>query len=684
MLPLRVLLALALSACFVPPYDPQGKRCDASHACPDGFSCIAGACSKGCDAPAPPCTDADPLCLTTLAGSGGPGFQDGPPMSARFRQPSQLLALPEGALLVADTANHAVRKIPLDGGAVTTVAGNGKCVESDTRSLCFPEGMAVGPSGEIYVVSAGVDSVHRILNGTVERFLGNGLPETFVRPTTVVVAGGRVIVNDTSHTLIDFFELDGGSAGPSFGGDNTNVDGVALSYIDAITATPDGQTLYFESNSDLFTLPLMNGLPSGAAHRLTGNDRGFKDGALVDGTFFEPYALASDGQALYVADHGNHRLRRVAGDVSTLAGTGTMGLDDGPASSALLASPGGIAVLNGVVYFSSPVDGRIRRVQGGTVDTIAGGGPPPLTDGCATQVSLAAPMGLDVDSDAGTVYFADTLHHAIRVLAANGAVVTLAGGVPGSRDGTFDDARFNAPRGVHLTPDGKLLIADTGNGTVRLMDLSARKVTTLFGAPHPDGYSVGGCGQDVSNPPSNATLCAPKRAVPGTNGNVYFTDSAEPGQGVIGRFDGSTLTTLTTDWFFPRGLFLGADASFVVAEAGSEEIRQYPATGGTSYTKLLPSDACDDHGHWEYYCDAADALFIGDDLYALYDGASVLRHLAKGATATDVIAGASFQPGFTDGQFDTLLDSPSAFAAGAGALYIADTGNGRIRRVKLK
>jgi sugar lactone lactonase YvrE len=690
MLPLRVLLALALSACFVPPYDPQGKRCDPSHACPDGFSCIAGACSKGCVAPTPPCTDADALCLTTLAGSGGPGFQDGPPMSARFRRPSQLLALPEGALLVADTANHAIRKIPLDGGDVTTVAGNGKCDEADTRSLCFPEGMAVGPSGELYVVSAGVDSVHRIQNGTVERFVGigmpgDGTPGTFVRPTTVVVAGGRVIVQDTSRTRIDFIEVDGGLAGPSFGSDGMNIDGMTISYIDAITATPDGHTLYFTSNSNLFTLPLINGLPSGAAHLLTGNDRGFKDGALADGTFFEPNAMTSDGQALYVADFGNHRLRRIATDVSTVAGTGTMGLDDGPVGSALLANPGGIAVLDGVVYFSSPVDGRIRRLQGGTVDTLAGGAAPPLTDGCATQVSLAAPMGLDVDADAGTVYFADTLHHAIRELAPNGAVVTLAGGVPGARDGTFDEARFNAPRGVHLTPDGKLLIADTGNGTVRLMDLNARKVTTLFGAPHPDGYSVGGCGQDVSNPPSNATLCAPKRAVPGMNGDVFFTDSAEPGQGAIGRFDGSSLTTLTSDWFFPRGLFLGADSSFVIAEAGSEEIRQYPATGGKTYVTLLGGDACDDHGHWEYYCDAADALFIGDDLYALYDGASVLRHLAKGATASDVVAGASFQPGFTDGNFDTLLDRPSAFAAGTdGALYIADTGNGRIRRVKPK
>jgi sugar lactone lactonase YvrE len=527
--------------------------------------------------------------------------------------------------------------------------------------------------------------VHRIFNGTVERFLGNGQPVTFVRPTTVVVAGGRVIVNDTSHTLIDFYELDGGSAGPAFGGDNTNIDGVAISYIDAITATPDGHTLYFTANSDIFTLPLTNGLPSGAAHLLTGNDRGFKDGSLTDGTFFGPYAMTSDGQALYVADQGNHRLRRIASDVSTLAGNGTMGLDDGPVGSALLASPGGVAVLNGVVYFSSPMDGRIRRLQGGTVDTLAGGAVPPLADGCATQVSLAAPMGIDVDPDAGTVYFADTLHHAIRVLAANGAVVTLAGGVPGARDGTFDEARFNAPRGVHLTPDGKLLVADTGNGTVRLMDLSARKVTTLFGSPHADGFSVGGCGQDVSNPPSNATLCAPKRAVPGTNGDVYFTDSAEPGNGVIGHFDGSSLTALTSYWFFPRGLFLAPGPSFLVSDAASEEIQQYGASGGMTHTTLLGTEACDDHGHWEYYCDAADALFIGDDLYALYNNASVLRHLAKGATTSDVVAGASFQPGFTDGKFDTLLDSPSAFAAGPdGALYIADTGNGRIRRVMPK
>src|SRR5258706_10896002 len=104
----------------------------------------------------------------------------------------------------------------------------------------------------------------------------------------------------------------------------------------------------------------------------------------------------------------------------------------------MLAEPAGVAALGGAVYFASTADHRIHRVENGKVSTVAGGDPAPLEDGCAGEVRLASPMGVDLDPATGNVYFSDTLHHAVRAIGPDGAVVTVAGGTPGARDHEFE------------------------------------------------------------------------------------------------------------------------------------------------------------------------------------------------------------------------------------------------------
>ncbi len=626
--------------------------------------------------------------MTTLAGSGGPGFADGPPLTATFREPTFLLALPEGALLVADTGNHAIRKIPLDGGAVTTVAGNGVCDTTDTRSLCQPHGMALGPAGDLYVVSTGTDSVHRIQNGTVTRIIGDGLPDTIVAPTNVAVIAGYLYVNDQNHSQVDIYDLQGNRQSTLFGF-GSRINGVTLGYLEAFTASPDGNTVYAVSDSYLYGQALDGGLVAGDPYLVAGNGPGFQDGALADALFFEPIGLTVVGNALYVADRRNNRVRKLdlgAGVVSTLAGSATAGIDDGPAtgtSPALLAEPEGIAVVGDTVYFTTPLDGRIRKLENGVVSTLAGAPPAKLVDGCATDIALGAPMGVDIDATSSPVFFTVTLHHAVRAVASNGTVVTLAGGVAGARDGTFAEARFNAPRGLRVRPDGNLLVADTGNGTIRLVDLTKRIVSTLVGAPHGDDFSLGGCDQKVSGPPAQMTLCAPKGVAPGPDGTVYFTDSAEPGNGVLGQLsaDGTSVSTLVSDWFFPRGISVTPGPVITLADGNSNEVRQYDGTGTLTAT-VFGSEACDKGAQWEFSCNVSDGATLGTDALALYFDGSVLRRESMGASTSAVVAGSPFVYGFTDGKFDTLLDGPSALAVGAdGAAYIADTRNHRIRKV---
>jgi sugar lactone lactonase YvrE len=680
-----LVVTCTLLGCKVEPYDPSGKPCDAAHPCPSGLACVVGVCGKSCPPPVERCSGTP--CVSSLAGRRTPGFVDGPPDQARFRNPTQLLALPEGVLLVADTGNHAVRAVPLDGGAVTTVAGNGRCDPNDTRSLCGPKGMARGPSGELYVVSTDADSVHVIANGTVTRFIGDGFPTTLTRPQGVVVAGNVVITSDAAHCLIKFYKTDGSSAANDLNPCTNGIDGHQVLSADDFALSPDQKTLYFtDGNSQLFTVPLDNGLPSGAAmHSLAGQYMGFQDGALSSASFFWPVSIVADAQAVYVADQGNHRVRMVqpAGAVSTLAGNGTQGLDDGAAADALLSYPAGIAVLNGVVYFTSPADGRIRKIEGGQVSTIAGGPAPALADGCGADVDLAAPQGIELDPSTGNLFFTDTLHHAVRVLGPDGTVVTLAGGRPGALDGDFKNARFNAPRGLRLLPGGKLLVADTGNGTIRQLDLNARGVTTLIGAAHDATFTLPDCNPSLDNPPITATLCAPKAIIADTDGTLYFSDSAEPGQGVIGKLSTSgQLSTVFTDWFFPRGIWLAPGPVIAVADAASEQIQRYSTTG-SKLSPVLTIDDCGKGQHWEYYCEPNDVGFSGGDFYALYGDAETLRRRPADGGVQEVVAGAPYTPGLVDGTTGTLFDQPHALAIGPdGTVYVADTGNGRIRRVR--
>ncbi|MFT3841564.1 MAG: hypothetical protein QM723_31540 [Myxococcaceae bacterium] len=679
-----LVVTCTLLGCKVEPYDPSGKPCDATHPCPSNLACVVGVCGKTCPKPVESC--AGTPCVSSLAGKRTPGLVDGPPAEARFRNPTHLLALPEGVLLVADTGNHAVRAVPLDGGAVTTVAGNGRCDPNDTRSLCGPQGMARGPNGELYVVSNESDSVHVIApNGQVTRFAGDGFPTEFTRPHGIVVANNVVITSDAAHCLIKFFELDGGQAANDLS-PCTNIDGHQVLSTDTFALSPDQHTLYFtDGEQQLFTVPLDGGHPSGPPHALAGQYYGFQDGALSSASFFWPTAIAADAQAVYVADQGNHRVRRVepGGAVSTLAGTGVQGLDDGPAATALLSYPAGVAVLGDAVFFTSPADGRIRKIENGQVSTVAGGPAPALADGCGLEVDLAAPQGIELDPATGNLFFSDTLHHAVRVLGADGTVVTLAGGSPGSLDGDFVHARFNAPRGLRLLPGGKLLVADTGNGTIRQMDLNARKVSTVIGTAHGATFTLPDCDPSLDNPPTTATLCAPKSIVVDADGALYFSDSAEPGQGVIGKLSTSgQLSQVYTDWFFPRGLAFAPGSVLTVADAASEQIQRY-STSGTKLAPVLTIDECGKGPHWEYYCEPNDVGFSGGDFYALYGDAETLRRRPADGGVQEIVAGAPFTSGLVDGTTGTLFDQPHAMViAPDGTVFVADTGNGRIRRVR--
>lgn len=208
--------------------------------------------------------------------------------------------------------------------------------------------------------------------------------------------------------------------------------------------------------------------PDGAVSTLAGGKEGFVDGLGTAAAFDTPSAIALDHLGnLYVADTGNHAIRRIApgGAVTTLAGNGSPGYADGIGRAAQFNGPVGIAVDDaGIVYVADTYNDRIRRIaQDGTVTTLAGTGKPNLFDGPGTAAAFDTPSALAVDHD-GNLYIADTGNNAVRRLRPDGTVDTLA--LPPEAERR---PALRRPVGLAVTRDGYLYIVASAGGRILQM-----------------------------------------------------------------------------------------------------------------------------------------------------------------------------------------------------------------------
>ena len=167
--------------------------------------------------------------------------------------------------------------------------------------------------------------------------------------------------------------------------------------------------------------------------------------------------------AVYVNDFST-RIRQIKlGNIATFAGTTSSGFsgDSGPATSALMSSPSGIVSdTNGNVYIADSGNNRVREVSGGTITTIAGGGTGALGDqGPATSATLAHPGGLAFDAS-GNLYIADQSNSRVRKIA-NGVITTVAGGGSGADGGPATSASLYNPAAVAFDPAGNMFIAES-------------------------------------------------------------------------------------------------------------------------------------------------------------------------------------------------------------------------------
>ena len=385
-------------------------------------------------------------------------------------------------------------------------------------------------------------------------------------------------------------------------------------------------------------------------------------GPALQALFGQTEGIAVDGNSnIYVADADNNRVRKIAADgtITTVAGTGVAGFsgDGGPAAAAMLNQPYGLALdAAGNLFIADLGNARVREITAnGNIQTVAGGGSVPAgataLGGPALDATFVAPRDVALDPD-GTLYISDFGANIVYRVSPTGTLTVLAGtGTAGySGDASSSNlAQLNSPAGIASDSNGAVYIADSGNNVIRKVFNNV--ISTVFNATVPTGvaYRGGSLYIAASNylGTSNTQFAGVASALDVTvdgGGNVYATNGLFVNEvtntGIVNTIAGSGL-----------GIYFGGDGG--------------PALAARLHT---PSGIGEDSQGNKYIADTANHR---------------IREITSGGLIT-TIAGTG-TPG-ADGDGGTAaaaaLNSPESVAIdSANNIYIADTGNNKIRKI---
>ena len=370
-----------------------------------GFAGWSGACSgKGSCAVTMSASESvtasfDQLLINTFAGGGSGGYPDDgvTATSAELSYPASVAVDTNGNVYIADEAGDRIRKVTKSTGIISTIAGNGTQGYSGdggaatSAELSLPDGVAVDTSGNVYIADFGNKRIRKVTTaGIISTVAGNGTAgysgdggaatsaEISAPGGVAVDTSGNIYIADQSNNRIRKVTSAGiistvaGNGTAGFSGDG----GAATN---AEIQTPMGVAVDAAGNvyiSDTYNARVRKVTSGGTISTVAGNGtfgESGDGGAAINAEFYYSHQIAVDSAGnLYITDPGihstvNNRVRRVnaAGIISTVAGTGTVGFsgDGGPASSAKLSGPYGVAVgLDGAIYIGDSGNERVRIV----------------------------------------------------------------------------------------------------------------------------------------------------------------------------------------------------------------------------------------------------------------------------------------------------------------------------------
>ncbi|MBX7221995.1 MAG: Ig-like domain-containing protein [Blastocatellia bacterium] len=494
--------------------------------------------------------------ITTMAGGtvfvGDGGFAG----DATLSGPKGLALDASGHLFIADEVNHRVRSVDLETEVIVTEAGTGTFgngtldgTDALATNLTRPADVAVDSKGNLYTSDY----------------------QTVIR----IEAQTRKITNLLSTEGLRAFTLDSK--------DNLLVVDVECDCIKRLDAA------------------------GGRVTTVAGTGQGGfagDGGPPAQARFLDPTDIAVDTEDnLYIADRGNHRIRRIEADfsrISTVAGNGNGAFsgDGGSALEASLNSPTGMTVDgDGNLFIADTDNHRVRQVdfQTGIITTLAGKeGPGGFSgdEGNPLQAQLNQPVAVVVDGEAN-VYISDAGNNRVRVVytgetPAENLIYTLAGQGAvdfGGEDVEGPRGRLFQPSGVAVNANGDVLVADTQIGRIRQLEHETRLLATIAGLRSGSGLGDGG-------PALNAFLSLPGALAVDTAGNILILDSGlcmvrridnsgriERLAGIGGEFGfgGDGGPALNARFNQPLGMALDRQGNIFLADSGNHRIRRIDA-----------------------------------------------------------------------------------------------------------
>ena len=448
-------------------------------------------------------------------------------------------------------------------------------------------------------------------------------------------------------------------------------------------------------------------------------------GAAASSILSQPEGIATDGRGdIYIADANDHRIRKLASDgtIRTVAGTGVPGFsgDGGPANAAQLNSPYGLCIDRlGNLYVADLANARVRRISAdGIISTVAGGGtilPGGDGDGgLAVNSRLMAPRNVIADAQ-GNLYISDFQGHRVLKVDATGTLITIAGIGSGgySGDGAAAlRAAISYPAGLAVDRLGVLYIADSGNKKVRRVYQGV--MSTVVGTPAfqlnvPTGLAVdrsdnlyiadnrsamvrvtqqglvtslpiGGADVTVDSLDNvYATGSHQVKRLTGANVSVLAGGggsnfAGDGGSALLARLDTplGLARDLSGNWYFADSQNLRvrriSAQSVISTVAGAGLAAPFPGTQATSVRLGLPTSVAFDSWGNLYFSDTA---------------ANRIRRVSPDGTMVTIVGSdtAGLQ-GDNGPASKALLNTPTGIAVdGENSLYVADTGNNRIRKI---